>query len=112
MPLPVATPPRVPVLWPPLLPSRAKAGDFADEAPIISVLCCLVRCCPDVGDCALDAVFESGQVINYVGQVQAGMTWHGELEVKTAGENAMQFKPVGTRGTMHRPFKWMHCIEL
>jgi hypothetical protein len=48
----------------------------------------------------VDAVFESGQVINYVGQVLAGMTWDGQLEVKTAGDNAMAFKPVGTRGTM------------
>lgn len=48
----------------------------------------------------VDAVFESGQVINYKGQVLAGMTWDGRLEVMTAGDNAQAFKPVGTRGTM------------
>ena len=45
-------------------------------------------------------VFESGQVINYVGQVMAGMTWNGRIQVKTAGTNAVAFKPVGTMGTM------------
>ena len=52
------------------------------------------------GTLNVDAVFESGQVINYVGQVLAGMTWDGHLEVKTAGANSQAFKPVGTVGTM------------
>ena len=52
------------------------------------------------GTLDVDAVFESGQVINYVGQVMAGMTWNGRIQVKTAGTNAVAFKPVGTTGTM------------
>ena len=41
--------------------------------------------CLSKGTLDVDAVFESGQVINYVGKVLAGMCWYGQLTVTVAG---------------------------